>query len=188
MLKKAVIVVGVLVVGFVAVVAVQPSHYEIQRSLIVAASRGVVYDQLVDFRRWDAWSPWAKLDPAMMTRFSGAAAGVGAVYEWLGNEEVGRGRMTVTAAMPRETLEIGLEFFEPMTETATTTFRLLPAGAGTQVVWTMTGDSGLVGKVFRLFVDVDARIGADLERGLANLKAVSEAQVARAALVTSPAR
>ena len=38
----------------------------------------------------------------------------------------------------------------------------------------MTGDNDFLGKAMCLFVDMDAMIGKDFERGLANMKAVAE--------------
>jgi hypothetical protein len=35
-----------------------------------------------------------KLDPAMRQTYEGAPAGIGAIYRWAGNREVGEGRMT----------------------------------------------------------------------------------------------
>ena len=48
-----------------------------------------------DFHQWQAWNPWGKIDPGMTQSFEGAPAGVGAVYTWAGNREVGEGRMTI---------------------------------------------------------------------------------------------
>ena len=55
-----------------------------------------MFAQVNDFRNWEAWSPWAKLDPAPKNSFEGAPAGKGAIFKWSGNNEVGEGSMTVT--------------------------------------------------------------------------------------------
>lgn len=46
----------------------------------------------------------------------------------------------------------------------------------TEVTWAMAGDSNFVAKVFGVFMNMDKAIGGDFERGLASLKALSEAQ------------
>ena len=49
---------------------------------------------------WGAWSPYEKKDPAMKRTLSGAASGKGAVYEWDGDSNVGKGRMEITDSAP----------------------------------------------------------------------------------------
>ncbi len=52
------------------------------------------------FHNWNAWSPWAKMDPAMKQAYEGPSAGAGAIYTWAGDREVGEGRMTITESTP----------------------------------------------------------------------------------------
>src|SRR6266536_3855726 len=84
MIKKillgAIVVIGLVVVIFCVVVAMQPSHYHIERSATVNAPASAVFNQVNDFHKWDAWSPWAKLDPNMKQSYEGAPAGNGAMY------------------------------------------------------------------------------------------------------------
>jgi hypothetical protein len=49
------------------VVATRPSTFRVERSIAVAAPPETVFAQVNDFHAWDAWSPWAKLDPQMKT-------------------------------------------------------------------------------------------------------------------------
>jgi len=72
-----------------------------------------------DFHKWDAWSPWAKLDPDAKTTFEGPSAGEGAVFAWAGNREIGEGRMTLTQSRPAELIQIKLDFVQPMAGTST---------------------------------------------------------------------
>lgn len=51
----------------------------------MAAPPERVYEQIVDFHRWTAWSPWEAVDPSMHREYSGVEFGVGAVYSWSGN-------------------------------------------------------------------------------------------------------
>src|SRR6185503_19952348 len=94
-LLLALVVIVVAVAIFCVVVALQPAHYRVERSAMMNAPSPVVFNQVNDFHKWDAWSPWAKLDPNMKTTHSGPLAGKGAVYTWTGNSDVGEGRMTI---------------------------------------------------------------------------------------------
>lgn len=186
MVKKILLGVAAVLLVLVAVVATRPSRYAVERSATIAAPAELIYGQLADFHRWDAWSPWAKLDPAMKTSHSGAPSGQGAVYEWSGNDQVGKGRMTVTAAEPPTRLAIDLEFLEPFASRSRTDFTLAPAPGGTKVTWAMTGELGFAEKAVGLFMDMDTMIGKDFEKGLAQLEAVAEAEATRTAPPPAP--
>jgi hypothetical protein len=74
---------------------------------------------LSDFRGWQAWSPFEKMDPAMQRSFSGAEKGKGAVYAWSGNSQAGAGRMQITEASAQRValdLEDGLAGLKRVTE------------------------------------------------------------------------
>ena len=169
-----VIVVVVLVVGFACVVALQPSHYHVERSAIMNAPAAVVFAQVNDFHKWEGWSPWAKLDPAMKHNYEGAPAGSGAIYSWAGNSQVGEGRMTITESHPSDLVKIKLEFIKPWAATNATNFMFKSQGSQTAVTWTMDGDNNFVGKAFGLFMNMDKMIGNDFEKGLSQMKSVAE--------------
>jgi hypothetical protein len=63
-----------------------------------------------------------------------------------------------------------------------TEFRLSPQAAGTRVEWTMVGHSGFVEKAMGIFMNWDAMIGADFEKGLAAMKESAEAEARKAPL------
>jgi hypothetical protein len=113
-LLKILLAVAAIVVLVVAVFAVlvvmQPSEFRIQRSATIAAPVPVVFAQVNDFHNWEAWSPWAKLDPSVKNSFEGAPAGTGASFVWAGNSKVGEGRMTIVESRPSELVRIKLEF------------------------------------------------------------------------------
>jgi len=95
MLMKILIGLAVIVVGFVAIVATRPSEFRVARTATIVAPAAAVFAQVNDVHNWEAWNPWAKIDPAMKQTYEGAPAGSGSVYTWAGNNEVGEGRMTV---------------------------------------------------------------------------------------------
>jgi len=177
-LRKLLIAVAVALAVIVAVVATRPAHFSITRSATIAAPDSILFAQVNDFHRWEAWSPWEKLDPAMQKTYGGAGAGTGATYAWVGNKDVGEGRMSITESSPSSRILIKLEFLKPFAATNDTEFRFEPAAGGTTVTWTMSGENNFMAKAAGLFMDMDAMIGADFEKGLAQLKAVAEAAAA----------
>jgi len=71
MIRKILIALAGIVVVFVAIVAMQPSEYRVARTATIAAPAPAVFAQVNDFHKWEAWSPWAKLDPAMKQTYEG---------------------------------------------------------------------------------------------------------------------
>jgi hypothetical protein len=179
MLKKILFVVVLILAGLFYWVTTQPDAYRVTRSRAIDAKPAVVYAQIADFHRWEAWSPWSKLDPGMKTTYAGTPGQVGSSYTWSGNDKVGEGRMTIVDEKPSERVYIRLEFLRPFKSVSTTTFKLLPAPSGTEATWIMEGKNDLLGKAISTFVNMDKMIGDDFERGLSQLKALCEAQAGR---------
>ena len=91
---------------------------------------------------------------------------------------MGTGRLTITSVEPPRQVEMRLEMLTPMQATNRLLFTLAPVDAATQVTWRMEGRNGFLGKAIGLFVDMDAMVGGDFEKGLASLKtsAVTDAR------------
>jgi len=180
MLKRVLLAALAAVVLFGAYVALQPSAYRIERTAIVVAPPAAVFAEVNDFHNWAAWSPWAGLDPDAKTTFEGPVAGEGAVFHWSGNAEIGEGRMTLAESKPDERILIDVDFVKPWAGSQSSEFTFKADGARTIVTWTSSGVKDFIGKAMSLFMDTDKMIGAQFEKGLANLKAVTEAKLGHA--------
>jgi len=175
MLKIILIAIAVIVVVFLVVVALQPSEFRVARSTTISGPAPAVFAQVNDFHKWEAWNPWGKIDPAMKQTYEGAPAGIGAIYTWVGNNEVGEGRMTLTESRPSDLIRINLEFFKPFAATNMAEFTFKPEGNQTAVTWSMEGKNNFIAKAVCLFMNMDKMIGGQFEKGLAQLKSVVEA-------------
>ncbi len=175
MLKRILIALAVIVILFVIIVALQPGEYRVVRTASISSIPPAVFTQVNDFHNWDAWSPWAKLDPAARNDFTGPSAGTGAIFTWAGTNKVGEGRMTLTESHPSDLIRIKLEFIKPFASTCGTEFTFKPEGRQTVVTWSMSGRNNFIAEAFCLFMNMDKTVGGDFEKGLANLKAVAEA-------------
>ena len=174
MMKTLLMGIAVALLGLLGYASTRPDSFSVERSTTVQAPPEKIYPFLADFRQWNAWSPWDRLDPAMKRQFSGAASGQGAVYAWEGNKDVGSGRMEIRSARPVSSVDIQLDFLAPFEAHNTASFTLVPEAGATTVTWTMTGPMPLLSKVMGLFVSMDQMVGPDFEAGLANLKAAAE--------------
>jgi uncharacterized protein YndB with AHSA1/START domain len=177
MIKKILLLLVIAVAGFLGYVAMQPPHYEITRSMVMAAPPAAVFAQVNDFHKWEAWSPWAKLDPNAKTTFEGPESGQGAVLRWTGDKsKVGTGSMTIVESKPNELVRMKLEFVEPPQTPADTAFTLKPQGEGTLVTWNMSGERNYIEKVICTVMNMEKMVGDTYAEGLANIKKIVEAK------------
>jgi hypothetical protein len=175
MILKILIALAAILIVLVVVIATRPTEFRVERTATMAAPAPVVFAQVNDFHKWEAWSPYVKRDPAMKKSFEGAPTGVGAIYTWSGNHEVGEGRTTIIESRPSELIRIKLEFVRPFTATSTAVFTFKPEGERTAVTWSLDGRNGFPAKAMGLVMNMDRMIGDDFEKGLAHMKAIAEA-------------
>jgi len=174
MLKTITIIVVVLIAALLVYAATRPDTFRVQRATNIKAPPEKIFALINDLHSWGSWSPYEVKDPAMKRTYSGAANGEGAVYEWEGNNEVGKGRVAITESSPPSKVMIKLDFVKPFETHNIVEFTLEPEGDSTNVTWAMHGPSPYISKVIGIFINMDSMVGKDFETGLANLKTVAE--------------
>ncbi len=151
--------------------------FTVERTTVIDAPPRRVFEQVADFHKWRAWSPWEDIDPDMRRSYSGAGAGTGAVYEWSGNRKAGAGRMQITRADEPSLVHVDLRFTKPFKSENDMRMTFAPegpTGAQTRVTWTLVGPTTFMTKVMGIFTSMDKMVGPDFEKGLRQLKAVAE--------------
>jgi len=177
MLNIILIAIAVIVVLFIVVVAMRPSEFRVTRTGRISAPAEVVFANVNALRKWEAWSPWAKMDPNAKSTYSGPDSGPGSSMHWSGNKKVGEGRMTIVDTKSNEVIHLKLEFLRPMKVTNMAEFLFKADGHQTSVTWSMSGKNNFVGKAFHMLVNCDKMIGRDFEKGLAGLNTESGSMV-----------
>jgi hypothetical protein len=173
-MTEIILIVLVVIAALLIYVATRPNTFRVRRSAMIDAPPEKVFPLINDFRRWESWSPWEKLDPALQRRFSGPEAGKGAVYAWRGNKKVGEGRMEIVDSFEPSKVLIKLDFIKPFESSNMTEFTLEPRDKATEVNWEMYGPSPFMTKFMSLFGGMDKMVGKDFEKGLADMRAVAE--------------
>ena len=167
-----VIVVGVVVI-FLAGAYVLPRSVTVERTIVVAATPDQVFPYVNSLQRTEEWSPWLALDPDTKLAYSGPEEGVGNRLEWSSDHEsVGSGSQEITASIPDKRVETALDF-GPM-GTANAYFNLEGKGDGTEITWGLVSNLGNNPIARWMGLMLDRWVGADYEKGLANLAAVAE--------------
>lgn len=164
----------VVVAGILIYAATRPDTFRVQRSIGIKAPPDKIFALINDLHAWTTWSPYEKKDPGMKRTFGGTSSGKGAVYEWDGDKNVGKGRMEITGTTPPSKVVIKLDFIRPFEGHNTVEFTMEPKGDNTVVTWIMYGPAAFMMKVMGIFMNMDNMIGNDFAVGLANLKVVAE--------------
>ena len=116
-MRKILTIVGAVVLATIAVILVyawtRPDAFRVERSTAMNAPAEKIFPYIDGLKRWTEWSPYEGRDPAMKRTYSGAESGKGAVYEWDGNDQVGKGRMEIVDSTPPHRVVIKLDFLKP---------------------------------------------------------------------------
>lgn len=161
----------ILIIGLTIYVAVQPNSFEVKRTKTIEASNDVIYNNVIDFKNWEAWSAWIEKDPETVVTLGEQTKGPGSSYLWVNDD--GSGQMKTTETVENTSIEQILQFgdfpksniqweFNPKTKNKT------------EVSWKISSDNiPFKIKAYALFTGgFDEMIGPDLERGLENLDRV----------------
>lgn len=154
--------------------ATRPDSFRIERSTTIQGGPERIFALVNDFHRWEAWSPWEKIDPQIRRTYGGAGEGTGAIYEWSGNKNIGKGRMEIIESVPSSRVVIKLDFITPFEAHNTVEFILMPQANTTLVTQAMYGPSPFVSRLMGLFFSMEKMVGGKYEEGLASLKALAE--------------
>ena len=177
-----------ILLGIAAVIAIlalfvsmRPSEFRVSRSATMNAPADAVFAQVNDFHNWEAWSPWAKMDPSAHNTFEGPTSGRGGKFGWSGSSKtIGEGSMIIVESRPSQLIRIQLDFIRPFKGTNDVAFTFKPAGQRTDVTWSMSGKNSFMGKLIGLFMNCEKMVSQQYDKGLANIKEIVEHEPALA--------
>ncbi len=158
----------ILIIGFAIYVSVQPNSFEVSRTRNINVEAPVVYNNVIDFKNWEAWSSWKEKDPTTTFSYSEKTTGIGSTLSWVDKE--GNGKIKVVSTTSNTAIEHEMQFddFEP----SKVNWSFEPADDGsTTVTWTMNSEKlPFIFKAMAVFSGgFDNMIGSDFERGLEKL-------------------
>lgn len=161
----------ILIIGLAIYIAVQPNSFEVKRTRTIQAPVSVVYDNIIDFKNWEAWSSWVEENPETIITLSDTTYGIGGSYSW--KDEDGIGTMKTIDTKPKTSINQEMQFADfPKSDII---WNLKPNNDGsTEVHWTISGkDLPFDFKIFStLMGGMEKQIGPHFERGLEKLDSV----------------
>ncbi len=173
LLNRILIGLGIAIVALTAFSFLLPRHVTVARSIVIEAPPAAVFAEINSLQRFNAWSPWAAIDPQTQYSFSGPAEGVGNTMTWTSDHpDIVSGSQRIIRSEPDQVVESVLDFSKA--GVARTRFRLEAQGPRTIVTWSFDTDMGAnpVRRYFGLFVE--NRIAKPYEDGLESLKSLVE--------------
>jgi effector-binding domain-containing protein/uncharacterized protein YndB with AHSA1/START domain len=161
----------ILVIGISIYVAVQPNSFEVKRSRTINAPAQIIYNNVIDFKNWEAWSSWVEKDPQTVITLSKQTGGVGGSYSWIDSKGSGSMKTLKTNSPNSMTQELQFDDYQP----SEINWNFEPTDDGkTTVTWRM--NSSNIPFMFKASALIsggfDNMIGPDFERSLEKLDSV----------------
>lgn len=162
-----------LVLLFVVIGFFLPQQQHVERDIVISATSSEIFPNINNPKSFNQWSPWVKIDPDTNYTYIGSESGAGAGMTWSSdNPNVGSGSWTITDSKEYEYIKVELDFGSE--GTATSFFDLQQEVEGTRVTWGFDMNAGMNLMVRWFGLMMDKWVGADYEKGLADLKMLVE--------------
>ncbi len=173
LISRLLLALSALIVIMAIVSFFLPQKQKVVRSMDISAPAESIYPYLANPKKFSEWSPWSKIDPNMKVQYVGETSGKGAGMTWQSDQRsVGSGSWTIVKATENESIDVEMDFGDQ--GLATSFFTLKPAGASTQVTWGFETDAGMNPIMRWMGLLMDKMVGSEYEKGLADLKQMSE--------------
>ncbi len=153
-----------------------PSDFQVERSAMINQPRDTVFNYVKYLKNQEIYGVWWKADPKMTKEYSGTDGQPGFIASWNSNkEDVGAGQQKIMALQEGKRIDLELQFFEPFESTNKSFITTQNIEANTtRVSWGISGQMPYPTNLMGLFIDMEAQLGSDLEKGLKNLKRILE--------------
>lgn len=181
-LKKILIVLVVIIAIALIIPLFLAKDYKVEREVTINKPKQEIFNYLVMLKNQDNFSVWAKMDPAMKKTYTGTDGTVGFVSAWESEKkEVGAGEQEIKNITDGASIEYELRFLKPFESTSKATMSTEAVSENqTKVKWSFEGNMPYPMNIMQLFMDMDKMLGADLAKGLENLKGIMESMPAPA--------
>jgi hypothetical protein len=156
-----------LLVGFFL-----PTDYDVTRSRRADASCEAAFGVVEDLETYARWMPWMEKDPTVKMVIGEPKKGEGARYRWT-SEKTGSGSYLIRMTEPHSRIEAEIDFGEM--GKSEVYFLFEGDGAVCDVTWGFRGEGQGPRPLAGWFATLmDAMVGRDFERGLAQIASLAE--------------
>ncbi|GHC55446.1 SRPBCC family protein [Ulvibacter litoralis] len=177
-LKYLLFLILIVVIGGAIYFGTKDGSFDVAESKMINAPAEVVYNNVKDYKNWQEWGPWAKLDPNTKVTYAEKTEGEGAAYSWSSDHmQVGKGAMETVKVIPNKEIDQKITFNTPIGDSKSDVYWRFDTSETpgiTKVTWGMKGEQSFMEKVFMAFQkdDMETGISKMFQEGLTNLEAV----------------
>lgn len=132
-LRFLLILIVILFVGYLILCATSPATMTVERSTVINAPKAMVWNQMVNLKNWDNWSPWKSKDSTMVSTNTGPDGQPGDKNAWT-SQNSGSGNMTI-ASVEGDKMMYDMHFLEPYDSKASGWVSVEEAEDGTKATW-----------------------------------------------------
>ena len=162
-LKYLLLLVLILIVIGAIYLATLDGKYEVSRSRIINAEPELVFNELNDYKNWEAWGPWYEQDSTIQETYASNTVGEGASYSWTGKD--GKGMMKTVSVDKPNRIDQEVVFETPFGDMLSENDWILEkVDGGTKLSWTMKGELGFFSRF--MAGGMEEMMGPMEERGL----------------------
>ena len=138
-IKWILIILVALIAGFLFYSSSLPNRIIVSESILIDASKGEIYDALIDYENWDQWASWNQIDTNMKSEYTGVKGTVGYKSQWWSNHEsIGNGTQEIIEIIPNEYIKTVMTFGE-WSEENFSEFILSENEGMIEIEWTFEG-------------------------------------------------
>lgn len=175
-LKYLFFLILILLIGGAIYFATKDGSFDIAKSKTINAPAEVIYNNVKDFKNWEAWGPWMTEDEAIEINYAEKTEGEGASYSWK-SEEMGDGSMKTLKVIPNKEIDQEITFNTPVGDSRSNVYWKFVDGETpntTKVTWGMKGEHSFMEKVVMSFSteDFETAVGIMFTQGLDTLAQV----------------
>jgi len=171
-LKILLWIIGILAVIYLILCLAGPKKFEASATTTINAPAEIVFEEVADFAKHPAWSPWHQMDPNIKNTVTGTPGTVGHKDEWI-SEKMGNGSQEIVEIVPNQSMKAALRFVDFDNEPSWVNFNLKPNGEATDITWAMDGGDY---PFFMRGMSFMMNMQKVFDEGLANLKKIAEAK------------
>ena len=171
-LKKILIGIAIVIALLLVTALFVKKEYTVERALTINTSKQEVFEYIKLLKNHAEFNVWSMMDPEMKTEYTGTDGTVGFKSAWDSkHENVGKGEQTIAKITEGERVDFDLHFIKPF-EGIAKAYMSTTASAENQttVKWAFESKMPYPMNLMLVFMNMDNMLGADLEKGLLNLK------------------
>ncbi|MFP4846598.1 SRPBCC family protein [Winogradskyella sp. PE311] len=175
-LKYVLLLLLIVIIGFSIYIAVQPNSFEVTRTKTINAPQSVVYNNVIDFKNWEAWNSWKDEKPETIITLPEKTLGIGGFYTW--EDEDGVGTMKTIDTRENSSISQEMQFGDFPPSDVTWDLKANTDGS-TEVTWNIKGENlPFIFKAFSVVMGgMEKQIGPHFERGLTMLDSVLQEEM-----------